>query len=172
MRVWIEESVTLAIASRAAASAPSEAGGVLAGWTDGDDIVIAFATVGGPKAVATPTSYYPDHEWQERELERAFCRSDGDLTYMGDWHSHPSGPSQLSRTDVSTLRAIVGVRPEGCMLLCAPANADWGVSAWRLERGFLGFARAVRTNVVPFTAPGDWPNFPCSVGDRTSRQIF
>jgi integrative and conjugative element protein (TIGR02256 family) len=156
MKVWIETRVTQALAQAASDSAPAEVGGVLGGWLDGNDPVICFATVGGENAVATPTSYDPDHAWQEQELLRVFTASHGDLSYLGDWHSHPSGPLALSSKDQKTLRAIATARSRNCMLLCANVGNSWALAGWYVGKS-LGLRLIHPASLRSFDAPTDWP---------------
>ncbi len=157
VNVWIERRVARALVQAASDSAPCEAGGVLAGWVNGSDLVVCYATVGGSNAVATPISYVPDHDWQVRELTNAFGQSGGDLTYLGDWHSHPAGPLRLSGTDQRTIRDIARVRPECCMLLCAKQRGNWAMAAWQVRKSFRRFRHIVGVPIRSFYAPSDWP---------------
>src|SRR5437868_5474554 len=100
---WIGRGAFDFILRTASSQHPAETGGVLLGYASGDDVVVMEAIGPGPAAVHGKTSFRPDCDYHEREIARAYSSSEGVMTYLGDWHSHPSGPLDLSAQDRKTL---------------------------------------------------------------------
>lgn len=90
--------------------APVETGGMLAGYRTGPhidaDIVVTDDIAAGPAAQRTQTRFVPDGEWQQSRLERLYAASDRITTYLGDWHTHPSGGTRPSSTDRHTYQRV------------------------------------------------------------------
>lgn len=107
-RAWISQSVLVRIRQEAEKKAPLETGGLLIGYvsTDDDDVVITDMIGPGPRAKHLKWTFRPDYIHHRKEVARIFDESEGDLTYLGDWHSHPSAPSYLSFLDKHALRNI------------------------------------------------------------------
>jgi integrative and conjugative element protein (TIGR02256 family) len=87
---------------------PLETGGVLAGYFSADDseVVVTEMVGPGPKAKHGKCSFVPDYAYHRDEIGRLFDESNGLITYLGDWHTHPNGPNNLSRRDKRALRNI------------------------------------------------------------------
>src|SRR5690606_33938556 len=69
--------------------------------------MVVRASVGpGPRAVHRRRGFVPDHVYHELETARIYADSGRVWSYLGDWHSHPSGTLVLSRTDRRTLARI------------------------------------------------------------------
>lgn len=85
---------------------PNETDGMLLGWSNPDENLVAVATVVGPGPTAThlPTRFVPDGTWQQTHLEHVYSATGGQVTFVGDWHSHPSGGFGMSRQDRQTMR--------------------------------------------------------------------
>jgi integrative and conjugative element protein (TIGR02256 family) len=128
----------------AAEHAPVETGGVLLGQRDDHSVSVTHLILGGPGAKRLPERFEPDSEWQRREIERIYAAENGNLEYLGDWHSHPRGGA-LSRLDHQTARAISGFSPARCpspvFLVVKFQSVDWQVFAYRY---FVGRLRASR----------------------------
>ena len=90
------------------ASYPEETGGVLLGnRMSGDGLGAAVRQVvgPGPAAIHERRRFEPDHAWQADQVAELWMR-DKSLEYLGDWHTHPSGSTALSRLDKDALRVI------------------------------------------------------------------
>ena len=141
--LWIPQQGLAEMMSEADQRAPFETGGVLLGYwaASRDAAVVEFVVGPGPRAVHRRANFTPDCEHQEREIARLYSEADGNLQYLGDWHTHPNGPAALSNKDLSTLRRIARYRaaraPHPVMLLLV------GGEPWRLA-GWLGELRARR----------------------------
>jgi integrative and conjugative element protein (TIGR02256 family) len=87
---------------------PVETGGILMGyWSDRRDEVVVTQSVGpGPMANHAPGAFSPDHQYHRDEVARIYRRSEGGVTYLGDWHSHPGAAAYMSLKDRHTLCAI------------------------------------------------------------------
>lgn len=98
------------MAGEASERAPLETGGMLLGYIsdEGDppEAVIEQVIPPGPNALHGRARFMPDGRWQRQRMLRVFTRSNGVTTYLGDWHSHPSGGPAPSALDIKTARKI------------------------------------------------------------------
>lgn len=122
---------------------PNETGGIVLGHRNGFDIVVRNVIDAGPGAVRTTTGMRPDHEYQVRAIQEAFEASEGDVTYLGDWHSHPDGTAAVSDRDRRTLRNIARERDAFCpepalLILASMEDGVWLPVAWSGRLGRLG----------------------------------
>jgi len=110
---------------------------MLLGWSNPsrNESAIALATGPGPRAVHRPTSFNLDGEWQQEQLDLVYLRTEGRLTFLGDWHVHPSGGLGLSRRDRRTLALTArdsGARcPSPLSVLLARRSDAYELAAWR-----------------------------------------
>jgi integrative and conjugative element protein (TIGR02256 family) len=80
---------------------PRETGGFLIGERRGPHIQVTGLTHQGRGDIATRTSF------EHRDaIHRAWRRSDGMQSLVGDWHSHPCGSADASSTDKSAWRTL------------------------------------------------------------------
>ncbi len=92
----------------------------------------------GPAAQHAPLSFRPDAPWQQERIDEAYGRSGRTVTYLGDWHTHPSGTPTLSPRDMSTLRRIARAadararRP--VMAVFGGGDPQWTLSVRQLNR--------------------------------------
>lgn len=116
---------------------PLEVGGVLAGYWNENAAVITDYVGPGDEATHRTTAFVPDHQFHVREIERIYAESNGRDVYLGDWHSHPDGPSTLSSLDKRTLRSIAKAPEAQCprpvMLLLAEDEISWSLHAFTLD---------------------------------------
>lgn len=102
----IVEDTMLAIR---AGALPVETGGMLLGITDVAARVIHIVDVrpAPPDSVATPASFTRGREGVEAMVSEARRRTLGEVDYVGEWHSHPSGTrATQSPTDVRQLSQL------------------------------------------------------------------
>ena len=85
---------------------PKETGGMLLGHMKGNLFYITDDVEAGPNAVHEETFFLPDGLHQQTILEEKFFSSNGKVTYLGDWHSHPNNSAYLSLLDKGTLSKI------------------------------------------------------------------
>jgi integrative and conjugative element protein (TIGR02256 family) len=76
-----------------------ETGGIFIGYKSEESIVITHATGPGPMAKHSLFNFERDVHFCNEELERLFYASDGALTYIGEWHTHPLGFLSPSKQD-------------------------------------------------------------------------
>jgi integrative and conjugative element protein (TIGR02256 family) len=133
---WDQQALREAVAE-ADRAFPSETGGALLGWRAGPrQIVVSSLTGPGPKAEHAPRTFRPDARWQQEMIDEAYRRSGRTVTYLGDWHTHPSGSPTLSPRDISTLRRIARAKearaPRAVMAVLG-GGPDWTISIRQLN---------------------------------------
>jgi integrative and conjugative element protein (TIGR02256 family) len=102
-------------------------------WTE---VAITEVVGSGPRAVRGPKHFLPDHEYQETEIAKRYISSGRQLSYLGDWHSHPGGGGSLSPADEQTLRRIIWEPAARCpvALMAVLAGGDpWELAVWSGE---------------------------------------
>jgi integrative and conjugative element protein (TIGR02256 family) len=124
-----------AMQREASAMAPSESGGVLLGyWVHPrTEVVITDAVGPGPSAVHGAKDFLPDHEYQEREIAKRYEVSGRQISYLGDWHSHPGGTGSLSPSDEKTLRRIAeapAARSPMPLMAVLAGGEPWQIAVW------------------------------------------
>lgn len=87
-------------------SFPLETGGILLGQSNGATVTLSVVIGPGPSATHGRFSFDPDQSWQAAEVADAWKRADGQVDYLGDWHTHPNGRPHPSRLDIEALRTI------------------------------------------------------------------
>jgi integrative and conjugative element protein (TIGR02256 family) len=154
---WIGDVLWREITAEVASKHPRETGGVLVGyWTTPLELGKGTATLGrggagimgevvitaaigpGPKAVHLREEFVPDHDFHEGEVARVYRQSGRIVQYLGDWHSHPKGPTTLSKKDIRTLvrimRAPRARAPRPLMLIVQGKDVSaarcWCLSQW------------------------------------------
>lgn len=81
-----------------------ETGGILIGYKDkSGNHVITHATGPGPNAYHGLTCFEADHKYCQSILNNIFDLTRGELTFIGDWHTHPWGALDISSRDYKTL---------------------------------------------------------------------
>lgn len=158
--IWIEHAAAARMVDAARSLYPLETGGVLLGWTDATDRIVVDLAGSGPCALHGRHMFIPDHAWQLSHIRAAFAQSCGDLNYLGDWHSHPSGVAEMSARDDRTLTRL-SRRVTGALMVIAAGEDDaWSFGAWSQRR--LGLFRPPKTDpreIRLFTAPTAWPRY-------------
>lgn len=147
-RVVLPRAVLAEMSCEAQRRQPDESGGVLMGYADqaNPDLIRVTTQIGpGPNATHRPSRFEPDADWQCDQVAHCYEKSGRIATYLGDWHSHPSGLARPSRLDRKTARSISrspeARLPHPLMLILA-GIADWAPQAyryrlWRLRKGDL-----------------------------------
>jgi integrative and conjugative element protein (TIGR02256 family) len=119
LRVIVLRDAVDAIASEVARAGQNETGGLLLGWrrSDLDLWAVARATGPGPGAIVSPTRLRLDTLHLQKEVDRSFAETNGEVSYLGDWHLHhendptPSGKDRLSIEELVERPEIAVVRP-------------------------------------------------------------
>jgi integrative and conjugative element protein (TIGR02256 family) len=83
-----------------------ETGGWLLGYwsADGAAVVLTHATPPGPRGA--PDGVTVSDEGHSAYFEQAWNWSDGRVTFLGDWHTHPAGVPLPSSTDRAAMRQL------------------------------------------------------------------
>lgn len=168
--VWIAPDVLSGILAEATRKFPLETGGVLLGYADllSSQVAVCAWAGPGPQASHRRTGFVPDHEYHERETARIYAESGRIWAYLGDWHSHPRGALELSRTDRRTVARIArspGARvPRPIMIVLAgvPTTAALG-------RAPNGRGAALTSSGRKGAISDAWPVRAWQLLDRPSR---
>jgi integrative and conjugative element protein (TIGR02256 family) len=82
-----------------------ETGGILLGHDDGVVITLTVAGDPGPLAARRADGFLRDLQHAQDLADEAYDR-DGSV-WVGEWHTHPTGPSTPSTRDVSTYAQLL-----------------------------------------------------------------
>jgi integrative and conjugative element protein (TIGR02256 family) len=109
---------------------PWEVGGWLLGYwrADGNALVLTHATPPGRRG--TPFGVTVDADRHRPMFDDAWDASEGQVTFLGDWHTHPGGPPFPSARDRRALEQLAK-EPEyqtDTPLIAIVANPRW---PWR-----------------------------------------
>lgn len=132
------------------ATFPFESGGVLMGsWQSPTDVVVRAVIGPGPKAEHKLFAFRPDLTWQHEQIASHYLQSEGTVTYLGDWHSHPRAEhGRLSYRDQQALYSIMSTPEAQCpaplMAILWGAPDAWSLSVWQALRGWVPPWRKVR----------------------------
>lgn len=99
---------------------PNETGGVLIGAYDiARKRVYVVCQVKAPDdSISSPTSFIRGCANLPERLEYIYKTTLDNLTYIGEWHSHPSANTQKSMDDEKLHKAIVDYNRENCLPGC------------------------------------------------------
>jgi hypothetical protein len=84
---------------------PNETGGVFIGQVNYKTKVVHVLdlVLAPPDSQATPVCFFRGIQGLPEAIGRAVEQSGGQLGYVGEWHTHPLGPSAMSGTDHATV---------------------------------------------------------------------
>ena len=137
--IWINRPVLNEMFTEADRSFPSETGGILLGYDSANtsEVVITCLVGPGPNAIHEWTSFVPDSVWQQAQIDDHYHKSGRTETYLGDWHTHPSGGPHFSSKDRRTLKRIAKTpearAPSPIMAILYGERGGWGVRVGRLS---------------------------------------
>jgi len=159
---WLHRSVVEFLVAEAETWAPRETGGVLLGYfgQPGNVPVILQAIGAGPRAVHRRWYYSPDVEFDESQVALYYEKSGRKTIYLGDWHTHPSPVSHLSKRDKRTLRRIArcrSARVEFPIMLVLSLGEVWQPTLWQGSLHARSFwSRGLKvTELTAHLFPGD-----------------
>jgi len=120
-KVFISESVIEQMRNIMYDKSPNETGGVLLGsvFLYPKTIVITGIIAAPPDSIETPTLFIVGLEGLEKKIKDTEKRTNGKVTYLGTWHSHPRG-GKASPTDERTFKKLLFVRnyePTVCLII-------------------------------------------------------
>ena len=98
----------------------NETGGVLIGAYDiSRKRIYVVSQVRAPEdSISSPTSFIRGCVNLPERLKYIYETTLDNLTYIGEWHSHPSANTQRSKDDVKLHKAIVDYNRENCLPGC------------------------------------------------------
>ncbi len=84
-----------------------ETGGVMAGKVDDiGNITVTHVSGPGPRALQSAAGFEKDVASCQKFLDEIYMGSNQEVTYVGEWHSHPSADNRPSGTDIKSLSEI------------------------------------------------------------------
>ena len=138
-KCWIDTQAMMSIMGEANSKYPLETGGMLIGYRKGLDVVVTDIVGPGPGAIHQKYFFEHDNTWQKKQADELFNATEGQLRYIGDWHSHPDGPIETSPLDMQTIKLISdtpeALTPEPLMLIIGGNFSKYAV--WELAEGIL-----------------------------------
>lgn len=119
--VYISKPVIAEMRNVMHEKAPKETGGALLGsvFMYPKAIVITGFIKAPPDSIETPILFVMGIEGLEQEIKRTERITNGKVTYLGTWHSHPRGGG-ASSTDKGTFKKLLFVRnyePTVCLII-------------------------------------------------------
>jgi integrative and conjugative element protein (TIGR02256 family) len=137
--IWVSSNIIIELLTEFEMHFPKETGGVIMGYKQTHNFYITHLIGPGPKAIHSARSFIPDDEYHEREIACVYNSSNGKLTYLGDWHTHPTEGAYLSELDKSTLRKIANYKParlpKPLMLILGSQPLE--LKCWKYDSGRL-----------------------------------
>lgn len=107
-------------------SGRSEQGGILIGQYRGPHIELTDYTTPGPSDQSSATSFVKVDPVHQNAAERAWRLSGRTKTYLGEWHTHPSGGAVPSFTDRRTWSSVAKRAGTFCVFAVIAPN-DWSL---------------------------------------------
>ena len=84
---------------------PKEFGGVFIGFKQSGNFIITNILI--PDKYENGKTVFVRHPGSLNErLEQIHLLTDGKIGYLGEWHSHPDGPTSPSRVDINAMKNI------------------------------------------------------------------
>jgi integrative and conjugative element protein (TIGR02256 family) len=108
-------------------SRPWEIGGWLLGYWSEDRMALVVTHATPPAARGTPFAVTISGKGHRQRFDQAWHATDGVVTFVGDWHTHPGGPAIPSSTDAKAARQLATDPDYGTQrpLLAIVANPRW-----------------------------------------------
>lgn len=100
----IDDKLLKCMYSKALNAYPNEVGGILAGRYESKNSAVVERIVMPPKISGTPLEFIRDTAGLEELWSK--LKNEG-IEYLGEWHTHPNGSSNYSRTDLHAMNEIV-----------------------------------------------------------------
>lgn len=142
VKLWIPNKLYQILVSEADENVPFETGGVFMGYYAKDqDIVVTNLISAGENAIRKKTRFTPDQDYQLEEIANLYKITGGDVTYLGDWHTHPSNKAELSFLDKRTLTKIACTQESKnktpIMIILGTYPEKWTLKAVKFVSGKL-----------------------------------
>ena len=142
VKLWIPNKLYQILVFEADKNVPFETGGVFMGYyAKNQDIVVTNLISAGENAVHKKNRFTPDQNYQLEEIASIYKEEDGTITYLGDWHTHPTSKAELSFLDKRTLTKIA-CTPESknkipIMIILGAYPEKWTLKAVKFVSGKL-----------------------------------
>lgn len=88
-----------------------ESGGILLGSYRGDHIEVVHATNPAPSDDRSPVSFNRLRQCHQQSAEEMWAASNGTVTYIGEWHTHPELTPNPSQIDLNSWKNLLPQRP-------------------------------------------------------------
>ncbi|CAG0954407.1 desampylase [Flavobacteriales bacterium] len=85
---------------------PNECGGIFVGKITDDSTATIEKMILPKKFRSTPVYFVRLTGFINKWLKDIFKKHNGDVIYLGEWHSHPNGSSHPSGTDIKAMKEI------------------------------------------------------------------
>jgi integrative and conjugative element protein (TIGR02256 family) len=150
LKVWLNKSAMQSAFAESDLAFPNETGGLLFGYRAANsEFVIERISGPGPQAVHNRRSFIPDYAHDTELALEVHAESQGNITYLGDWHSHPNtSRSYLSRKDRLAISSVLNSNESNLdtaltMVIAGFGDGDWNYRIWiaELVKTFLIFDR-------------------------------
>ena len=110
--IWINQKLIDEILADIENYSPLETGGAFFGYhSKNSDVVITHLIPVGPNAKHKRYSFEPDQEFQLKLMEELYFEKNASISYLGDWHSHPTNVSDSAQCQ-HPIMMIFGSCPE------------------------------------------------------------
>lgn len=105
--VVLPNSILADLRKYRSAQLPNETGGFLLGHRREGSIEVVSYTSEQTGDHATPTSFIRASPAHEKEIKAQWKATEGQLSAVGDWHSHPWGDGSPSSTDRRAWKTLI-----------------------------------------------------------------
>jgi integrative and conjugative element protein (TIGR02256 family) len=154
--IWIKQKLIDEILADIEDYSPLETGGAFFGYhSKSSDVVITHLIPAGPNAKHKRYSFEPDQEFQLKLMEELYYEKNASVSYLGDWHSHPTNVSNLSRRDERTLLNIALSASAQCqhpiMMIFGSCPEKWTINTVKFTEGKRYFWPLYKCNYETMT---------------------
>ncbi|MCF8276153.1 MAG: Mov34/MPN/PAD-1 family protein [Flavobacteriales bacterium] len=106
LTLLLPEKILQQIQHLASQHYPKEFGGIFLGSSVDETTTLISCSVIPDKYVSDKTSFTRHPDNLNDEIHRAYNESNGQINYLGEWHTHPDGSPNYSTKDLNTMRDI------------------------------------------------------------------
>jgi len=141
-KIWISKKIYQTLLYEAGEFVNFETGGVFMGYyAKNKDVVVTYLIDAGPNTIHKKSRFTPDQNYQLERIASIYKETNGAITYLGDWHTHPNGKAELSLLDKRTLTKIA-YTPESknqtpIMMILGKYPEKWTLKAVKFLSGKL-----------------------------------